>query len=132
MLSVCNLYDRWCGKRPFRLLVLFLALAVAPPVLLAQVPDPTGAWLIRTDIQVVNTPGVFLLTVFHQGGTLTEDIQGESAFDPHATIKPKEPFNIITSPQSGVWQKTGWNTFAATSLAIEYEVQTKPPASPVF
>ena len=57
-----------------------LAIAVAPPVLFAQVPDPTGAWLIRTDIQLVTTPGVFLLTVFHQGETLTQEIQGESAY----------------------------------------------------
>src|SRR5690348_12060156 len=124
MPSPSNLFDRWGGKRLSPLLALFVTIALTPSVLVAQVPDPTGAWLIRTDIQVVNTPGVFLLTVFHQGGTLTQDIQGESAFDAHATIKPKEPFNIITSPQSGVWQKTGFNTFATTLLAIEYEVQT--------
>jgi hypothetical protein len=73
-----------------------------------------------------------VLNVFHQGGTLTGDIQGESAFAPHATTKPKAPLNVITSPESGVWQKTGFNTFAATFEVIEYEVQTKPPAAPVF
>jgi hypothetical protein len=45
--------------------LFFVAIALTPSVVVAQVPDPTGAWLIRTDIQVVNTPGVFLLTVFH-------------------------------------------------------------------
>jgi hypothetical protein len=101
-------------------------------VLRAQVSDPTGAWLIRSDIQIAATPGVFLLAAFHEGGTFTQNVQGENAFDPHATVKPKVPLNIISSPQSGVWQKTGSNTFATTSLTIEYEVQTKPPAAPVF
>jgi hypothetical protein len=55
------------------LLALFVALAVAPPMLLVQVPDLTGAWLIRSDIQVVNSPGVFLLAVFHWGGTFGEN-----------------------------------------------------------
>jgi hypothetical protein len=39
---------------------------------------------------------------------------------------------VITTPHSGVWQKTGFNTFAATFLIIEYQVQTKPPSAPVF
>ena len=75
-----NLDKRFRDKSLTWLLALLLAISVAPPVLLAQVPDPTGAWLIRTDIQLVTTPGVFFLTVFHQGGTLTQDIQGESAY----------------------------------------------------
>jgi hypothetical protein len=62
------------------LLALLLAIAVAHPVLLAQVPDPTGAWFIKTDMQLVTTPGVSSLTVFHQGGTLTQDIQEKSAY----------------------------------------------------
>jgi hypothetical protein len=80
---------------------------------------------------------------FHQGGTLTGDIQGESAFDPHANINPtsgqpkssnasKLPLNVIVTPFSGVWQKTDFNTFGATFEVIEYQVQTKPPAAPVF
>ena len=40
---------------------------------------------------------------------------------------------MITSPQSGVWQKTGWNTFVATTLAMEYHVSTNPgPGSPIL
>ena len=42
--------------------------------------------------------------------------------------------NIITSPPSGVWQKTGQNTFAVTYLAIEYRVLIPPtglPGSPL-
>lgn len=77
-------------------------------------------------------PGQFFLIVFHKGGTLTQDIQGESAFDPSAVTDPKSLLNIITSPQSGVWQKTGWNTFATTSLAMQYHVLTNPPDSPLF
>jgi hypothetical protein len=133
MPSASNLYCYCVGKRLSWLLALFVALAVAPPTLLAQVPDPTGAWLIQTnligpDIAV----GTFQLIAFHKGGTLTQDIQGESAFAPHATTKPKVPFNVITSPQTGVWQKTGFNTFAATLIAMEYQVVTKPPSSPLF
>ena len=61
-------------------LALLLAIAIAPSVTLAQdngsnkLNDPTGAWLIR------NSEGAFILTVFHKGGTLTGDIQGESAW----------------------------------------------------
>jgi hypothetical protein len=113
------------------LLSLLLALAVAPQVLLAQewdhingrdkAHDPTGAWLIRNDAE--GSP--FILTVFHKGGTLTGDIQGESAFDPAATKPPLPPANVINSPESGVWQKTSWKTFPATLLTIEYQVD--PP-----
>jgi hypothetical protein len=114
-----NLDKRFSDKSIRWLLALLLALAVAPSVLPAQewdhidgrdkVHDPTGAWLIR------NSEGLFILTVFHEGGTLTGDVQGESGFF------AKAPVNIINSPESGVWQKTGWKTFAATFLTIEYE-----------
>ena len=40
---------------------------------------------------------------------------------------------MISSPLSGVWQKTGWNTFAGTLLTIEYHLSTNPLAgSPLF
>jgi hypothetical protein len=110
------------------LFALLLALASATPVLHAQdwdhingrdkVHDPTGAWLIRS------SEGQFILTVFHEGGTLTGDTQGESAFDPASTNPPKTPFNVINSPESGVWHKTGRNTFAATFLTMEYQVDS--------
>jgi hypothetical protein len=68
------------------LLAVLLAIAIVPPVLHAQngdrsngpdkVNDPTGAWLMRSDAE--GSP--FILTVFHKGGTLTGDIQGESAW----------------------------------------------------
>jgi hypothetical protein len=106
-----------------RLLTLLLPLAIAPSMVCAAVQDPTGAWLIKNDNDGPNPP-VFFLNVFHQGGTLTGDLQGEGGFDPHATGKPKVPFNIINSPESGVWQKTGWNTFAVTFLTMEYQVDT--------
>ncbi len=103
--------------------VLFLAFAAITPVLQAQdwdqingrdkVHDPTGAWLIRNDAE--GSP--FILTVFHKGGTLTGDIQGEGAFVPG--VLPPE--SVINSPESGVWQKTGWKTFAVTVLTMEYD-----------
>jgi hypothetical protein len=108
-------------KTVSRLLALLLAFAVAAPTLFAddwdhmdgrdKDHDPTGAWLIR------NREGAFILTVFHKGGTLTGDAQGESAFIPG--VKPPE--NVIISPESGVWQKTGWKTFAATFITLEYD-----------
>lgn len=126
--------DRWGGKRLIRVLALLLAFAVAPPMLRAQVLDPTGAWLIKWyfSLGVPFEEGILVLNVFHQGGTLTGDVQGESAFDPHATIKPKSPLNVISSPQSGVWKAGPGNTFEATFWVIAYEVQTKPPGSPLF
>jgi hypothetical protein len=127
MLRLLEFDNRNRGKMLTVTSVLLLALAVAPPVLHAQewdhingrdkAHDPTGAWLL-------NTPSGFSLTVFHKGGTLTGDLQGESAFDPAATKTPSPPFNVINSPESGVWQKTGWNTFAVTFLTMEYQVDT--------
>jgi hypothetical protein len=105
------------------LLVLLLAIAIAPSVTFAQDNgsnkrnDPTGAWLL-------STPSGFVLTVFHKGGTMTGDLQGESAFAPAATNPPSPPNNVIESPESGVWQKTGSNTFAVTFFTIEYQVDT--------
>lgn len=134
MPSLSRLDNCRSGKSGSRLLALFLALAVAASTLFAQERnqdkrnDPTGAWLIR------GSGGQFILTVFHKGGTLTGDTQGESAFDPSAVNPPKPPSNVINSPESGVWQKTGWNTFAATFLTMEYQVDasTNPPSAPLF
>jgi hypothetical protein len=126
------------GKCLTRMLALLLAFVVTAPELLAQdwdhlngrdkVHDPTGAWLI-----IGNAGPGFLLITFHKGGTLTEDFQGESAFDPAAVNPPKPNLNVITrtSPQHGVWQKTGWDTFATTLLDIEYQLQANGNA-PVF
>ena len=79
--------DRCVVKYLMRLLALLLLFAAAPPMLFAQewdhingrdkVHDPTGAWLIKNDKDGPNPP-VFILTVFHQGGTLTGDLQGEA------------------------------------------------------
>jgi hypothetical protein len=125
--------------------VLLLAFAVAVPVLHAQdwdhingrdkLHDPTGAWLVRFHIPGDPIQGrEFLLIVFHKGGTLTQDIQGESGFDPAAvTLPPSDPNssnNVISSPLSGVWQKTGWNTFAGTLLDIQYHNSVIPPNPP--
>jgi hypothetical protein len=140
MLFFPKLNNRNRGKRLTVTSVLFLALAAAAPVLHAQdwdqingrdkVHDPTGAWLLKGDAE--GSP--FILSVFHRGGTFTGDLQGESAFDPAATNPAKPPFNVINSPESGVWQKTGWNTFAVTFLTMEYQVDasTNPPSAPLF
>jgi hypothetical protein len=111
------------GKSAPRLLALFLAFAVAAPTLFAQEADhlngrdkdhdPTGAWLIRNDAD--GSP--IILNVFHKGGTVTGDVQGESAFVPG--VLP--PNSVINSPESGVWQKTGWRTFAVSVLTVEYD-----------
>jgi hypothetical protein len=134
--------DHWGCNRLIRLLALILALVVASPVLLAQKSDvlngrdkhdPTGAWLIRTSLTTPTGSQLILLDVFNSGGTCTQDIQGESGFDPGAVDEPNSPLNIITSPQSGVWQKTpskGSNTFAATLLAMEYRNLVPPTGSP--
>ena len=128
------------GKGASQFLALFLAFAVAAPTLFAQDwdqnkgrdkrNDPTGAWLIRNDAP--DSP--FILTVFHEGGTLTGDTQGESAFDPAATKPPNPPFNVQETPESGVWKKTGGRTFAVTLLTIESQVDTStnPPSAPLF
>ena len=85
-------YNRYRGKMLTVTSVLLLAFAVAAPVLRAQdwdqingrdkVHDPTGVWFLRLPIDPLQRE--FLLIVFHQGGTLTGDFQGESAFDPSA------------------------------------------------
>ena len=139
--SVSNLHDYWGGKRLSQLLALFVALALTPSMLLGEdedhfngrdkVHDPTGAWLVRFQIPgdpILNRE--FLLIVFHKGGTLTQNIQGESGFDPAAVPLPSSDpnygNNVISTPVSGVWQKTGWNTFAGTLLDIEYHNAFNP------
>jgi hypothetical protein len=143
--SVSNLYDYWGGKRLSQVLSLFVAIVLTPSMLLGEdedhfngrdkVHDPTGAWLVRFHFQ--NDPvqhREFMLIVFHKGGTLTEDIQGESGFDPAAVPLPSSDpnygNNVISTPVSGVWQKTGWNTFAGTLLTIEYHNSVIPQNPP--
>jgi hypothetical protein len=133
--SVSNLYDYWGGKRLSQLLALFVAIALGPSMLLAGdedhingpdiAHDLTGVWLL-------NTPDGFVLNVFHKGGTLTGDLQGESAFDPNAVNPPMPPQNVQESPESGVWQMTGWNTFAVTFFTIETQIQGNPASFPLF
>jgi hypothetical protein len=145
MPSLSRLYNLRSGKSAPQLLALLLTLVVTAPTLFAQewdhfngrdkVHDPTGVWLLNTNvIPPPTTTPVFFLITFNQGGTVTEDIQGESAFDPAAVNPPPTPpANVQTSPQHGVWQRTGWNTFAATLFTIEWQIITGPePASPVF
>jgi hypothetical protein len=135
------------GKRLSQLLVLFVAFALVPLVLHAEdwrllnrrdKNDPTGLWILRLPKDPIQRE--FLLVVFHQGGTLTADFQGESAFDPTAVFASPgdENFdnNVISSPLSGVWQKTGRNTIAGMLLDMEYHnlapTPTNPPATPIM
>lgn len=128
MLSLFRLDNCRSSKTSIRLLAFSMVLAVAAPTLFAQewdhwdhlngrdkVHDPTGAWIITAG------GAQFNLITFHKGGTVSQDIQGESAFDPGSVNPPTRLGDVITSPQHGVWQKTGWNTFAATFVAIEAE-----------
>jgi len=141
MLFFLKAKNRFYAKMLTLTSVLLLAFAVAVPVLHAQdwdhingrdkVHDPTGAWLVR--FHIPDDPILhreFLLIVFHKGGTLTQNVQGESGFDPAAVrLPPSDPNysnNVISSPLSGVWQKTGWNTFAGTLLTIEYHNALHP------
>jgi hypothetical protein len=141
MLFFSKLNNRNRGKMLTVTSVLLLALASATPALHAQewdhingrdkVHDPTGAWLLRFHIPGDFVQGrEFLLIAFHKGGTLTQNTQGESGFDPVAVRLPaSDPNfsnNVISSPLSGVWQKTGWNTFAGTLLTIEYHNSLHP------
>jgi hypothetical protein len=149
MLSFPKLINRKRGKMLMVtsvLLALFPAIAVVTPVSQAQewdhlngrdkVNDPTGAWIVSTSFNGVASG--FFLMVFHKGGTLTGNRQGENGFDPAAVPLPlSDPDsinNVISSPPNGVWQKTGWNTFAATFVTVEYHISTNPASfgSPLF
>jgi hypothetical protein len=148
MLFFPKLNNRNCGKMLTVTSVLLLALVSAAPVLQAQdgdqingrdkVRDPTGAWLIRSSLTGPDGKPAFFLTVFHKGGTLTEDFQGEGGFDPTAVplplSDPRSNNNVVSSPASGVWQKTGGSTFAATLLVMQYHISTNPASfgSPLF
>ena len=137
--SVSNLYDYWGGKRLSQLLALFVAFALMSPVLHAEdwdhlsgrdkLHDPTGVWFLRTPADPLKRE--FLLVVFHQGGTLTGDNQGESGFDPSSVPLPKSENSVISTPLSGLWQKTGWNTFAAMALVMEYYNSFNPAVDSV-
>jgi hypothetical protein len=142
--SVSNLYDYWGGKRLSQLLALFVAFALMSPVLHAEdwdhlsgrdkLHDPTGVWFLRLPIDDLKRE--FILVVFHQGGTLTGDIQGASGFDPSSVplplTDPGSVNTVITTPLSGVWQKTGWNTFAAMALNMQYYNSFNPALVPLL
>jgi len=43
------------------------------------------------------------------------------------------PFDIIVTPQSGVWQKTGAKTFAVTFISLEYQGNPQlPPNASIY
>jgi hypothetical protein len=66
---------------------------------------------------------------FHAGGTFTGDFHGEAGFIPGA----QPPFDVIVTPQSGVWQKTGAKTFAVTFIALEYQGNPQlPPNASIY
>jgi hypothetical protein len=73
--------------------------------------DPTGVWLAAK-----TTAGGVIINTFHSDGTFFGDVQGEGSFFPGN----KSPGFQITSPEHGLWQKTGPKTIAATAYALEY------------
>ena len=85
---------------------------------------------ISLQIPLPTSPTVFALIVFHQGGTVTVDIQGANAFDPSTVSVPPENEsygnNLISTSAHGVWQKTRSNTFAATLMDTEYHNSVNP------
>src|ERR1700745_2405340 len=96
----CTRYHPFGSKSLFQLLAVCLALGAVSQGLFSQdwdhlngrdKHDPTGAWLITAG------GNQFTLITFHRGGTVTEDIQGESAFAPASVNPPKPPGNIQTS-----------------------------------
>ena len=104
MLYSPKLNNRYRGKMLTVTSDVLLALVSAASMLLAQdwdhingrdkVHDPTGVWFLRLPIDPLQRE--FLLIVFHQGGTLTGDFQGESGFDPSAVPLPRRT-QIITT-----------------------------------
>ena len=49
-----------------------------------------------------------------------------------STLPPGDPDynnNVLSSPSSGVWQKTGWNTFSGMILDMEYHNGFNPALS---
>jgi hypothetical protein len=92
-----------------RLLALLMALVAAPTVVFAQegdhdqskANDPTGAWLVKSSGGDVG-PEVAVLVTYHKDGTAAADVQGDVTGFP-------DP--IFSSPEHGVWKKTGAKTF---------------------
>ena len=71
--------------------------------------DPTGVWLQPNVAQAI-------LLTFHQDGTYSADVAGESAFIPNN----HSPGFQLTSPTHALWQKTGAKTLAGTAFALQY------------
>jgi hypothetical protein len=99
----------------FQCLFVWLALAITPLTSSASDDhgrgnDPTGVWL------TTKPTGPVVMNTFHSDGTFSGDVQGESAFVPGN----ESPGYQITSPEHGLWQKTGLRTIAATAYALEY------------
>jgi hypothetical protein len=100
----------------FQCLFVWLALAITPLTSSASDDhgrgnDPTGVWL------TTKPTGLVVINTFHSDGTFSGDVQGESAFVPGN----ESPGFQITSPEHGIWQKTGARTFAGTAYALEYD-----------
>jgi hypothetical protein len=132
MFYLCNLYDRWDGKRLSRLLALLLVLAVAAPVLLAEDSNGdqdnprvgmlgefkkkslVGSW-VETFTFVGGPRDGFVGTAlvnYNSDGTLIGPQGGPITFDPDPTKAS------ITSEGTGSWTQTEWNTFVYTSYGL--------------
>lgn len=110
-------FERYFGFSPFlfQCLSVWFSLATVPLTSSAsdehgRHDDPTGVWL------TTKPTGPVVMNTFHSDGTFSGDVQGESAFVPGN----ESPGYQITSPEHGLWQKTGLRTLAATAYALEY------------
>jgi hypothetical protein len=111
--ALCSSFPVLC-----RLLALLMALVAAPTVVFAQegdhdqskANDPTGAWLVKSSGGDVG-PEVAVLVTYHKDGTAAADVQGDVTGFP-------DP--IFSSPEHGVWKKTGAKTFTATFVSLLY------------
>ena len=110
----------------FWLLALLMALAAAPTVVFAlqgdneqgNANDPTGAWIV-TDTGAGSDGLPSVLATFHKDGTASGDVRGDVTGTGTGT-GTGVPDGVFSSPEDGVWKKTGARTFTATFIALWY------------
>src|ERR1700738_4857430 len=122
MPSSLRLVNCRSGKASIRLLALSLVLAVAAPTLFAEdwdhmdgrdkANDPTGAWIV-TDTSAASDGHPSVLATFHEDGTTAGDVRGD-------VTGTGVPDGVFSSPEHGVWKKTGHRTFSATFIGLWY------------
>jgi hypothetical protein len=118
MSCACILFNCSGSKRLSPLVASFLALVLIPPVLHAQNQDqgngndPTGAWLV-TDTSAGSDGQPSVIATFHKDGTTAGDVRGD-------VTGTGVPDAVFSSPEHGVWKKTGARTFTANFVGSCY------------